>query len=111
MTGVLLAQISVIVLKDEAMAQQMGFEPKPAASHDKYSSMPPIHRAAKPLAAATVSIALVTVTIGVFRFHFSQKALIEGYAISGGWLMFGLAGMMLSFLIVVFVLTIASSDP
>ncbi|KAF3926356.1 hypothetical protein AA313_de0202389 [Arthrobotrys entomopaga] len=82
MTGVLFAQIAVIVMNNEEMAQRTGLVPQKTG----HSDLIPIQTAAKPIAVATVGIALATVIIGVSRFYYNQKALIEdGSAVSGGW--------------------------
>ncbi|KAF3916705.1 hypothetical protein ABW20_dc0106263 [Dactylellina cionopaga] len=113
MTGVLLAQISVIVFKEEQLSQETGMPQNPIenSSHDPFASMPPIHRAAKTLSACTVGIGLATIAIGVFRFYYGQKALIEGFGVSGGWPIIGLAIVVLCYLIIVFILAVISSDP
>ncbi|KAK6509250.1 hypothetical protein TWF481_004008 [Arthrobotrys musiformis] len=86
MTGVLLAQISVIVHKNEEAVIKAGL-----VARGSPSTMPSIHDTSRTLSAVTVGIALVTISLGVFRFYFGQKALIEGLAVSGGWPIIGLA--------------------
>ncbi|KAK6516523.1 hypothetical protein TWF506_006429 [Arthrobotrys conoides] len=105
MTGVLLAQISVIVYKNEEEAMRSGL-----VVRESSSSMPSIHDTARTLSALTIGIALVTMSIGVVRFYFGQKALIEGFAVSGGWPIIGLAIFVLGYLLTVFLLMILSSD-
>ncbi|KAK6537995.1 hypothetical protein TWF694_010888 [Orbilia ellipsospora] len=107
MTGVLFAQIAVIVMNNKETAQRTGLVPQDTG----HSDLIPIQTAAKPIAVATVGIALGTVIVGVSRFYWNQKALIEGSAVSGGWPILLLAGTMLTFLLVTFILTIASSNP
>ncbi|KAF3090419.1 hypothetical protein TWF103_011917 [Orbilia oligospora] len=106
MTGVLLAQISVIVHKNEEEAMKLGL-----VVEDFPSEMPSIHDTARTLSALTVGIALVTMSIGVLRFYFGQKALIEGLAVSGGWPIIGLAVFVLGYLLTVLLLMVISSDP
>ncbi|RVD80915.1 uncharacterized protein DFL_008799 [Arthrobotrys flagrans] len=106
MTGVLLAQISVIVYRNEEEAIKAGL-----IVRDLSSPMPSIHDTTRTLSALTVGIALVTISIGVLRFYFGQKALIEGFAVSGGWPIIGLAIFVLGYLLVVFLLMVLSSDP
>ncbi|KAF3179582.1 hypothetical protein TWF225_006012 [Orbilia oligospora] len=106
MTGVLLAQISVIVHKNEEEAMKLGL-----VVEDSPSEMPSIHDTARTLSALTVGIALVTMSIGVLRFYFGQKALIEGLAVSGGWPIIGLAVFVLGYLLTVLLLMVISSDP
>ncbi|KAK6357340.1 hypothetical protein TWF718_001653 [Orbilia javanica] len=106
MTGVLLAQISVIVHKNEEVAIKAGL-----IIRDSSSQMPAIHDTSRVLSALTVGIAIVTISIGVLRFYFGQKALIEGFAVSGGWPIIGMAIFVLGYLLVVFLLMIFSSDP
>ncbi|KAK6363016.1 hypothetical protein TWF730_000465 [Orbilia blumenaviensis] len=99
MTGVLLAQISVIVHKNEEQALKAGL-----VFRDSSSPTLSIHNTARILSALTVGIALVTMSIGVLRFYFGQKALIEGFAVSGGWPIIGLAVFVLGYLLIVFLL-------
>ncbi|KAF3930824.1 hypothetical protein ABW19_dt0200361 [Dactylella cylindrospora] len=128
MTAVLFAQISVIVLKDEQIAQSLGLAPD--SIYPPSSALPSIHKVAKPVAALTVFMALITIVIGIYRFHRGQMALIDGKAITGGWPIIGLAAMVLAvscfrpkdgldsvdpnehqYLLVIFIITVLSADP
>ncbi|KAF3922648.1 hypothetical protein ABW21_db0201758 [Orbilia brochopaga] len=109
MTGVLLAQVAVIVSQNQQMEMKSG-----AATSSTSSSAPtllPINETARGLSAVTVIMALVIILTGVFRFYRGQQALLDGKGISGGWSMLGLGVTAVAYLSVLFIMLVLSSDP
>ncbi|KAK6344196.1 hypothetical protein TWF696_007837 [Orbilia brochopaga] len=114
MTGVLLAQIAVIVTTNQQMETESMTSAAATSTVHSSPSVPrllPINETAKALSAVTEVMALVIILTGVFRFYRGQQALIDGMGISGGWSMLGLAVLTVAYLSVVFIMMVLSSDP